>query len=231
MNVILLAQSEAQRAHWTLLIEDLGPSWQCMAAGTAAQALDLLRATGADVLLLLPGPEVAPVLAALTTHPPLVSPWVLGPGAPDGPLPHPEALPPLLAAWRQEGRLPGLASAVLPRVEGFARAFLMSMGAPEHLAAWAFLPCMLARTVVHPPLLTDLQHGLYRHIARECRLTPGAVERRLRLWIEAAWERGDLDALERYFGQTVDPERGKPTNREFLCGCQAWLTRALSRLI
>ena len=96
--------------------------------------------------------------------------------------------------------------------------------------AWAFLPEMAALTVVHPPLLTDVTHGLYPLMAHRAQLTPCAVERRLRLAIESTWNRGDYDAIARFFGQSVDPERGKPTNREFLCQLQERLTLSARRM-
>lgn len=101
---------------------------------------------------------------------------------------------------------------------------------PRTLRAWAFLPEMAALTVVHPPLLTDVTHGLYPLMARRAQLTPCAVERRLRLAIESTWNRGDYDAIARFFGQSVDPERGKPTNREFLCQLQERLTLSARRM-
>jgi two-component system response regulator (stage 0 sporulation protein A) len=46
--------------------------------------------------------------------------------------------------------------------------------------------------------------------------TPARVERAIRHLIEVTWARGDLDILEKYFGNTVSASRGKPTNGEFI---------------
>ena len=46
--------------------------------------------------------------------------------------------------------------------------------------------------------------------------TPARVERAIRHLIEVTWFRGDLDILEKYFGNTVSASRGKPTNGEFI---------------
>ena len=89
---------------------------------------------------------------------------------------------------------------------------------------------MVALTAVHPPLLTDLTHALYPLIARRHGKKPAAVERSLRLCIESTWMRGDLTGLERFFGCSVDPDKGKPTNREFLCRVQERVTFAARRL-
>ena len=90
---------------------------------------------------------------------------------------------------------------------------------------------MAALTVVHPPLLNDLQHGLYLLIGRKYGLFAAAVERSLRLCVESTWMHGRIDALERFFGSSVDPERGKPTNREFLCRVAERLTLSMKRLL
>ena len=111
-----------------------------------------------------------------------------------------------------------------------ARQLLTALGMPRTLRAWAFLPEMAALTVVHPSLLTDVTHGLYPLMAHRAQLTPCAVERRLRLAIESTWNRGDYDAIARFFGQSVDPERGKPPNREFLCQLQERLMLSARRM-
>ena len=46
--------------------------------------------------------------------------------------------------------------------------------------------------------------------------TPSRVERAIRHAIEVAWDRGDLDTLQRFFGYTVSNTKGKPTNSEFI---------------
>ena len=48
------------------------------------------------------------------------------------------------------------------------------------------------------------------------RPTPSRVERAVRHAIEVAWDRGDLETLQRYFGYTVSNTKGKPTNSEFI---------------
>ena len=131
---------------------------------------------------------------------------------------HPPLAPPFLLGGL-DGELPEISQ--LP-------AWFSVLRLPA-LAA-AFLLEMAALTVVHPPLLTDVTHGLYPLMAHRAQLTPCAVERRLRLAIESTWNRGDYDAIARFFGQSVDPERGKPTNREFLCQLQERLTLSARRM-
>ena len=215
-----------------LEVENLWPEWRCHAAMTAARAWTLLQ-EGAEVLLLARGRESDALLQMLAAHPLLAPPYVLGMNmpAPDGTLPDVNALPDLLQSWQLAGRIPQLAGHHLQRAEEMAAALLRNMGVPARLRAWAFLPEMIGLTVVHPPLLEGVQHGLYPLIAARRGMTAAGVERSLRLCVESTWSRGSLAALERFFGASVDPERGKPTNREFLCRMQEWVTRAMKRLL
>ena len=57
---------------------------------------------------------------------------------------------------------------------------------------------------------------LYPEVAKNFGTTPSRVERAIRHAIEVAWDRGDLDTLQRFFGYTVSNTKGKPTNSEFI---------------
>ena len=57
---------------------------------------------------------------------------------------------------------------------------------------------------------------LYPEVASRFSTTPSRVERAIRHAIEVAWDRGDVDVLSSYFGYTIQNERGKPTNSEFI---------------
>ena len=203
---LLLADNPLTLAQLRAEIEDLGEETRCQTALTAEEALFRLSQESVDAVLLL-----AP-------------PFLLG--GLDGGLPEISQLP----AWFSVLRLPALAAAHLPECTELTRQLLTALGMPRTLRAWAFLPEMAALTVVHPSLLTDVTHGLYPLMAHRAQLTPCAVERRLRLAIESTWNRGDYDAIARFFGQSVDPERGKPTNREFLCQLQERLTLSARRM-
>ncbi len=230
MECIVLAPSEETGRQWQYAVENLGAAWRCTPVISAEQAAFHLRA-GADVLLLLPCGESRSLLSALTGEPPLAPPYILGLNAPDGPLPPPEELPAQLRQRRKALSLPALAAHHLPATRDIASALLRTMAVPQKLRAWDFLPDMCALTVVHPPLLNDLQHGLYPLIAQRHDMTATGVERSLRLCVESTWMHGSLAALERFFGSSVDPEKGKPTNREFLCRVQERLTLSMQRLL
>jgi two-component system response regulator (stage 0 sporulation protein A) len=57
---------------------------------------------------------------------------------------------------------------------------------------------------------------LYPTIAQKYDTTPSRVERAIRHAIELAWDRGDLDKINKFFGYTISGEKGKPTNSEFI---------------
>ena len=217
MRVRIIGPAQAALA-WQYQVENLGEDWRCVPAGE-------------ELLLLLPGQEGRAALSDMLARPPLAPPFILGNDALDGPLPPVEELPKLVQTWHHLLYMPALASVHLPMTADIAAAMLRVMAVPPRLKAWDFLPQMCAWTVVHPPLLTDLQHGLYPLIGQQHGLSAGAVERRLRLCVESTWVHGSLPALERFFGDSVDPEKGKPTNREFLCRVQERLTLAVQRLV
>ena len=232
MNAIVLSDAPARRLHIAWQLENLGPEWRCLEAASAPQAHRLLSETPVQLMVLTACPASQALLALLTERPLLAPPYLLGDGfaAPDGMLPEFACLPGLLRRWMREGVLPSLHALRLPEAERLARGMLHALGVPPTLSAWRFLPDAVALTVVYPPLLDDLSHGLYPLLARRHDRKPAAVERSLRLCIESTWMRGDLAALERFFGSSVDPDKGKPTNREFLCRVQERVTFAALRL-
>ena len=232
MNAIVLSDAPARRLHIAWQLENLGPEWRCTQAASAPQAYRLLTEGPVQLAVLTPCPAARALLTLLTEQPLLAPPYCLGDGfaAPDGSLPELSLLPALLQQRIHEGRLPVHHTLRLPEAERLAQGMLHALGMQAKLSAWRFLPGAIALTVVHPPLLEDLSHGLYPLLARRCGKTPAAIERSLRLCIESTWMRGDLAALERFFGSSVDPDKGKPTNREFLCRVQERVTFAARRL-
>lgn len=231
MRCIMLTPDARMGRDWRCAIENLGEDWQCIPVVHGQQALECLESY-TEVLLLTACGESRELLRGLITAPMLMPPWVLGIGfaGPDGQAVTPEELPERLQELRRRGQLPALTAGRMPEVQAVAAAFLRTMQVPPRLRAWEFLPEMAAMLVVHPPLLTDLQHGLYPMIARRHGMTPAAVERSLRLCVESTWVRGSIGALDRFFGSSVDPEKGKPTNREFLCRIREHITLGALRL-
>ena len=231
MNCVVLSTSPAQRERYVLAVEDLGDDWRCAACTDAESAYQAAR--GADVLILCACRASGELLAR---RPMASPPYLLGDG-----LEHPmldgdlspqslSSLPAWLTRRERTGLIPRVALARLPEMTCLAQGLLRALSVPQGLGAWRFLPDMAALSALHPALLQDLCRRLYPLAARRHGMTPAAVERSLRLCVEAAWSRGQLEALERFFGQSVDPERGKPTNREFLQRVSWQLAGAARRL-
>ena len=65
-------------------------------------------------------------------------------------------------------------------------------------------------------MINAITKVLYPQVAKNFGTTPSRVERAIRHAIEVAWDRGDLDTLQRFFGYTVSNTKGKPTNSEFI---------------
>lgn len=232
MRCIMLSPDARRGRDWQYAIENLGEDWCCMQVLHSGQAIEHLQ-RWTDVLLLADCWESRELLRSLTASPMLAPPYILGIGweAPDGMLCAPEELATCLDTLKNAGRLPALSAWWRARAEEVAAALLRTLEVPPRLRAWAFLPEMAALTVTHPPLVDDLSHRLYPLIARRHSMTAAGVERSLRLCVESTWVKGSITAMDRFFGSSVDPERGKPTNREFLCQVQERLTLSMRRLV
>ena len=65
-------------------------------------------------------------------------------------------------------------------------------------------------------IINSVTKELYPSVAKKYTTSSSRVERAIRHAIEVAWNRGDTDTLNRIFGFTVNREKGKPTNSEFI---------------
>ena len=65
-------------------------------------------------------------------------------------------------------------------------------------------------------MINSVTKVLYPSVAKKYQTTTSRVERAIRHAIEVAWDRGDVDTLNSYFGYTIQNNRGKPTNSEFI---------------
>lgn len=103
--------------------------------------------------------------------------------------------------------------------EEIARSLLIELGIPEHILGSRYLIKAIELTVQDKSLIDSITKGLYPAVAK-CFDTIGSrTERAIRHAIEVAWDRGDLDVLQRYFGNTVSGRKGQPTNSEFISRC------------
>ncbi len=93
---------------------------------------------------------------------------------------------------------------------------LHQIGVPAHIKGYQFLRDAILLTVDDPDYINAVTKRLYPEIAKRNATTASRVERAIRHAIEVAWDRGDVDTLNRYFGYTIHNLRGKPTNSEFI---------------
>ena len=90
------------------------------------------------------------------------------------------------------------------------------LGVPAHVKGYHYLRTAILSSLDNPELLDSVTKLLYPTVAQVYSTTSSRVERAIRHAIEIAWDRGDLDVLNSYFGYTVNTCKGKPTNSEFI---------------
>lgn len=90
------------------------------------------------------------------------------------------------------------------------------IGVPAHVKGYQYLRDAIMLVVDEVNYLGAVTKELYPTIAQKYDTTPSRVERAIRHAIELAWDRGDLDKINKFFGYTINGEKGKPTNSEFI---------------
>ncbi len=93
---------------------------------------------------------------------------------------------------------------------------LHQIGVPAHIKGYQYLREAILMTMDQPDYINAVTKRLYPDIAQKDGTTASRVERAIRHAIEVAWDRGDVETLNRYFGYTINNMRGKPTNSEFV---------------
>ena len=93
---------------------------------------------------------------------------------------------------------------------------LHEIGVPAHIKGYHYLRESILLSVCKPEMINAITKLLYPTVAKKFATTSSRVERAIRHAIEVAWDRGDIDVLNSYFGYTIHNERGKPTNSEFI---------------
>jgi len=90
------------------------------------------------------------------------------------------------------------------------------IGVPAHIKGYLYLREAITMVVDNVELLSAVTKELYPNIAKRFNTTPSRVERAIRHAIEVAWSRGKVDTINNLFGYTVNTDKGKPTNSEFV---------------
>ncbi len=103
-----------------------------------------------------------------------------------------------------------------PSLEAVVTDIIHEIGVPAHIKGYQYLREAIVLTVNDMDAINAVTKVLYPAVAKKFSTTPSRVERAIRHAIEVAWDRGDLETLQRFFGYTVSNIKGKPTNSEFI---------------
>ena len=101
-------------------------------------------------------------------------------------------------------------------IEALVTNIIHEIGVPAHIKGYQYLREAIIIAVNDMDVINAITKVLYPQVAKTFQTTPSRVERAIRHAIEVAWDRGDLDTLQRFFGYTVSNTKGKPTNSEFI---------------
>ena len=101
-------------------------------------------------------------------------------------------------------------------LEAMVTSVIHEIGVPAHIKGYQYLREAIKIAVNDMDVINAITKVLYPQVAKTFSTTPSRVERAIRHAIEVAWDRGDLEVLQSFFGYTVSNSKGKPTNSEFI---------------
>ena len=93
---------------------------------------------------------------------------------------------------------------------------LHELGVPSHIKGYSYIRQSIMEVFFHPDVVGGITKELYPKIAEEFNTTVSRVERAIRHAIEVSWNRGNWDLMQEIFGYSVDIDKAKPTNSEFI---------------
>ncbi len=102
------------------------------------------------------------------------------------------------------------------KVELAISKLLHSLGIPSHIRGYQYIRESIYMMYENPDMIGGITKCIYPEIATRFDTTASRVERAIRHAIEVSWARGDYDLMEELFGHSVDYDRSKPTNSEFI---------------
>ena len=101
-------------------------------------------------------------------------------------------------------------------VEDRISQYLHLFGIPEHISGTQYLKEIIPYCLNYGKVMPSITKELYPMVAEVFGTTRQRVERAIRTAIEVGWDRIPPDIIEHYFGNSVSPDHGKPTNAEFI---------------
>jgi two-component system response regulator (stage 0 sporulation protein A) len=121
-----------------------------------------------------------------------------------------------LASWKTEKKKRESSSLMESDIDVVISDIMRQIGVPAHIKGYQYLRTAIRLSVNDSEMLGSVTKLLYPTVAKMYGTTASRVERAIRHAIEVAWDRGDVDVLSSYFGYTIQSQRGKPTNSEFI---------------
>lgn len=101
-------------------------------------------------------------------------------------------------------------------IEVRATSIIHDVGVPAHIKGYQYIREAILLAVKNEEIINSITKSLYPTLARKFSTTPSRVERAIRHAIEVAWNRGQIEMHDKIFGYTVNSNKGKPTNSEFI---------------
>lgn len=121
-----------------------------------------------------------------------------------------------VAAGRVSTAAPEPKAADNASLESVVTDIIHEIGVPAHIKGYQYLREAIILTINDMDAINAVTKVLYPEVAKKFSTTPSRVERAIRHAIEVAWDRGDVETLQKFFGYTVSGIKGKPTNSEFI---------------
>ena len=112
--------------------------------------------------------------------------------------------------------LPSAQPAREQSLESMVTSIIHEIGVPAHIKGYQYLREAIILTIQDMDIINAVTKVLYPAVAKKFNTTASRVERAIRHAIEVAWDRGDIETLQKFFGYTVSNIKGKPTNSEFI---------------
>lgn len=231
VKVVVADGSESFRRILTEQVEKSGDFQLVGSTGDGTEVLSLVEEHGAEMLvmdLVLPGLDGMSILRKLQNlgekRPDVivtssfcgtqamneatalgVSYFMAKPCAEDAVL---ERMRAVVAAGQTEEHEAGL--------ESLVTSIIHEVGVPAHIKGYQYVREAIMIAVEDMEVINSVTKVLYPEVAKRYGTTSSRVERAIRHAIEVAWDRGDLEVLQKFFGYTVSNTKGKPTNSEFI---------------
>lgn len=101
-------------------------------------------------------------------------------------------------------------------LENKVKNIMYQLNGPVYLKGYQYTADAIIMAVKDKSVIENMTKRIYSGVAKMHNTTYSCVERNIRHWIEIAWSRSTEEEQKEFFGATVNPLKGKPTNSEFI---------------